>query len=82
MLYQRKKCRDLFDLAVALEGGATDPDRIVAVFSRYMEHGGHRVSRAEIERNIDAKLRDPQFVGDLSPLLAAGFEWETAVPLR
>ena len=23
-------------------------------------------------------LRDPQFIGDLGPLLAAGFEWETA----
>lgn len=77
-LYQRKKCRDLFDLAVALEHGNANPDRIVAAFSRYMEHGGHRVSRAEFERNIGAKLRDPQFVGDIKPLLAAGFEWETA----
>ena len=77
-LYQRKKCRDLFDLAVALEHGTADPDRIVAAFSRYMEHGAHRVSRAEFERNIDAKLRDPQFSGDLNPLLTTGFEWALA----
>lgn len=76
-LYQRKKCRDLFDLAVALERGAVDPERIVVVFSRYMEHGGYRVSRAEFEKNIEAKLRDSQFTGDIGPLLAAGFEWDS-----
>lgn len=77
-LYQRKKGRDLFDLAIALERGAVDPDRIVAAFMHYMEHGGHRVSRAEFERNIEAKLRDPQFGGDIGPLLATGFEWDSA----
>jgi hypothetical protein len=43
-----------------------------------LEHGGHRVSRAEFERNIEAKLRDPQFGGDIGPLLATGFEWDSA----
>jgi predicted nucleotidyltransferase component of viral defense system len=77
-LYQRKKSRDLFDLAIALERGAVDPERIVSAFSRYMEHGGHRVSRAEFEQNLEDKLRDPQFNGDLGPLLGAGFEWDSA----
>jgi predicted nucleotidyltransferase component of viral defense system len=77
-LYQRKKGRDLFDLAVALERETVDPDRIVAAFTRYMEHGGHRVSRAEFERNIEAKLHDPQFGADIGPLLATGFEWNSA----
>jgi len=75
-LYQRKKCRDLFDLAIALTQGAVDPDRIVTAFLRYMEYGGNRVSRAEFERNMDAKLCDHQFTGDIKPLLAAGVEWE------
>jgi hypothetical protein len=43
-----------------------------------MEHGGHRASRAEFERNIEAKLRGPQFNADIWPLLAAGFEWNSA----
>lgn len=76
-LYQRRKSRDLFDLAVALERGTVDPERIVAAFLKYMDHGGQRVSRAEFERNIEAKLRDPQFNGDIGPLLAAGFEWDS-----
>jgi predicted nucleotidyltransferase component of viral defense system len=76
-LYQRKKSRDLFDLAVALGHGKVDPGRIVAAFLRYMDHGGHRISRAEFERNIEAKLRDPQFNGDIGPLLATGMEWDS-----
>ena len=74
-LYQRKKNRDLFDLAVALETAAVNPERIVTAFLRYMEHGGNRASRAEFERNIAGKLRDQQFNSDIGPLLAATFDW-------
>jgi predicted nucleotidyltransferase component of viral defense system len=76
-LYQRKKSRDLFDLAVALERGTVDPARIVAAFTRYMDHSGRRVSRAEFEQNMHAKLRDPRFGADIGPLLAHGFEWDS-----
>ncbi len=75
-LYQRKQGRDLFDLAVALERATVNPGRIVAAFSRYMEHGGHQVTRAQFEQNIKGKLRDPQFNTDLGPLLAAGYSWD------
>lgn len=50
-LYQRKQGRDLFDLAVALGSGRTDPERIANAFLRYMEHeqkqGDARAVRAE-----------------------------------
>lgn len=75
-LYQRKKSRDLFDLAVALDQGLADPTRIIAAFSAYMEHGGHRVSRAEFEHNMNAKLRDRLFTADIGPLLAPGHAWD------
>lgn len=81
-LYQRKKGRDLFDLAVALDRDATDPARIVAAFTEYMAHGGHRVTRAQFEQNLSAKLRDPQFNGDIGPLLAAGFAWDAEKAAR
>ena len=77
-LYQRKKGRDLFDLAIALEKGTVDPDRIAAAFSDYMDHGGHRVTRAEFERNLAAKLGDPQFDADIGALLAPGYAWDGA----
>ncbi len=75
-LYQRRKGRDLFDLAVALEESVIDPDRVILAFSKYMERGGHDVTRARFEQNIEAKLRDPQFNADIGPLLATGFSWD------
>lgn len=70
-LYQRRKGRDLFDLAVALENQNVDPERVVAAFQEYMKHGGHRVSRTQFEENLAAKLTDPRFTADIGPLLAA-----------
>ena len=77
-LYQRRKGRDLFDMATALSQGGVDPARIVAAFSRYMSEGGHRVTRAVLEENLAAKLEDKRFVSDIPPLLAADQDWNAA----
>ena len=74
-LYQRRKGRDLFDLARALEHGAAEPAKIVEAFQQYMEHRGHVVARSEFEENLGRKLLDPDFGADLGPLLAGGYEW-------
>ena len=74
-LYQRRKGRDLFDLATALTQGKAHPGRIVAAFSRYMLEGGHHVTRAVFEENLLSKLQDKRFVSDLPPLLATGQDW-------
>lgn len=74
-LYQRKQGRDLFDLAIALQSGQANAARIANAFSRYMDHEGHRVTRAQFEENLALKLEDPQFVADIGPLLSAGYEW-------
>lgn len=75
-LYQRKKGRDLFDLALALKHDGVDPARIVSVFQAYMMYNGHQVTRALFEQNLYEKLTDPQFTADISPLLAAGVSWD------
>jgi len=75
-LYQRKAGRDLFDLAVALANGRVDPQRIVAAFLQYMAHEGHPISRAVFEKNLAAKMRDPDFLADISPLLSDGYTWD------
>jgi len=76
-LYQRKKGRDLFDLATALAVPGVSPARIIATFTEYMERGGHHVTRALFEKNIDAKLHDTQFTADIGPLLAATHKWDS-----
>lgn len=78
-LYQRKKGRDLLDLAVGLRRGELDPRQVVAAFSEYMARSGGRVTRAMFEQNLSLKLADPQFRADISPLLATGFDWDVDV---
>jgi predicted nucleotidyltransferase component of viral defense system len=75
-LYQRRKGRDLFDLEAGLQRPGVDPARIVDAFRRYIEHGGHRISQAQFQQNLDAKLADPTFMTDMSPLLAGGERWD------
>ncbi|WP_439102350.1 nucleotidyl transferase AbiEii/AbiGii toxin family protein [Congregibacter sp.] len=77
-LYQRKKGRDLFDLAIALDHGDADPKKIVAAFYAYMEHGGFTVTKTQFQANVTAKLNDKNFASDIGPLLAASYEWDLA----
>ncbi len=75
-LYQRKKGRDLFDLAAALQSSEVSSQRVVDAFTQCLAHGGHQVRRAQFEANLFRKLRDPVFAGDLAPLLASGYTWD------
>ena len=81
-LYQRRKGRDLFDLWLCLKGKRINPQRTVECFSRYMEHEGHPVSRAQFEQNLHDKQTDPAFMGDIAPLLSAAVVYESAEALR
>ncbi len=75
-LYQRKKGRDLFDLATARDSAEVDPDRVVEGFVHYLERDGRRVSRAEFEANLADKLQDADFLADLRPLIASGVRYD------
>lgn len=75
-LYQRRKGRDLFDLWWAARATDVPAGGVVECCRRYLDQDGHRVSRALFEANLAAKLEDPQFAADLTPLLTAGTEWD------
>lgn len=75
-LYQRKKGRDLFDIWKACTNTVAQPERVVNCFLHYMEHVGHKVSRAEFEKNLYEKLDDPRFLEDIGPLLMIDSEWD------
>ena len=77
-LYQRKKGRDLYDLWLALTSLEVDDEKVVDCFVRYLEHDGLAVSRAEFEGNLNGKLRNRSFLGDIPPLLPTGVSYDVA----
>jgi hypothetical protein len=71
-LLQRDKGRDLFDLAHGLDVfRGLNADRVVGCLLLYLERSNLRISRAEAERRMFAKLVRPRFLADLRPLLSA-----------
>jgi len=75
-LYQRKKGRDLFDLALGLDHVEVDPDRLVAAFEAYMRFGETPVTRAQFEANMAAKMGDETFLDDVQTLLRTDLEYD------
>ena len=78
-LYQRKKGRDLFDLAVALDHPEADPERIIEIMYAYLDHSGRKVTKRQFENNFANKLKDQNFVADIGPLIATEYEWNVDV---
>lgn len=71
-LLQRDKGRDLYDLAHALERfEGLDAVRVAALFVRYLEGAGQKISRAQAQQRMFAKLVNPRFILDMRPLLPA-----------
>lgn len=69
-LYQRKKGRDLFDLAYALEHNVVDAERLLTCFCQYMmASSGSVPTYREFCMNMDAKLEDADFLIDTQPIL-------------
>ena len=52
-----------------------DPERVITCFGRYLDNDGLRISRAEFERNMAAKLVDETSTRDIEPLLAPRAAW-------
>ena len=82
-LYQRRRGRDLFDLWDALRRGRVQRARVVQAFEAYLEAEGLRVTRAQFERNLEAKVGSRPFLTEVVPMLVAGVEYdgETAAEL-
>lgn len=84
-LYQRRKGRDVFDLARALERDPPpDAAAILKCFVAYMERDGNRVSRAEFEKNLVAKRNNLEFMSDIKaylPVEAARYDPAAALDL-
>ncbi len=69
-LLQRDKGRDLVDLSHALAAfDGLDAGLVIEVLQRYLVAQGLRLSRAQAEERMFAKLNNPGFLADIRPLL-------------
>ena len=78
-LYQRKKGRDLFDLAYALENAEVDAGEVVRCYRRYM---GFVVDAPPTYKqfiaNMEEKMANADFIGDTTKLLRPGISFDPA----
>ena len=71
-LLQRERGRDLFDIAQGLNAfQELDTTCVVRCLIFHLERSGLRITRAEAERRMFAKLRKPRLMQDVRPLLPA-----------
>jgi len=69
-LLQRRKGRDLFDLNEGLRQLPLAPEKVVASFDHYLTHEGTKITRANAEERMFAKLTR-SLTDDIAPLLSA-----------
>ena len=76
-LYQRQKGRDLFDLDYAIIQGGLDYDKLIHCFCEYMMVStGYIPTTKELLNNLDDKLKDSEFTGDITALLRKETKWD------
>ncbi|MCQ2176182.1 MAG: nucleotidyl transferase AbiEii/AbiGii toxin family protein [Bacteroidales bacterium] len=79
-LYQRLKGRDLYDLYVALTNGKVDDEKVIECYKRYMGFVvEHLPTWKEFMLNMDEKMCNTEFIGDVSQLLRAGDNFDPTV---
>lgn len=71
-LLQRDKGRDLYDLAHGLVVFKDiNLDRLIEMFQRYLALSDQKISRAQAQQRMLAKLANPRLLLDMRPLLPA-----------
>jgi predicted nucleotidyltransferase component of viral defense system len=82
-LYERRKGRDLYDLFRALQEEQLNTDEVITCFLKYMDNEGKTPSYSLYIKNMEAKMQNEEFLGDIQALLRPGtiFEPLTAYEL-
>lgn len=83
-LYQRKKGRDLYDLYTALNSDVSlSREKIIQVYNHYMKKEVTGIPSSEIYlKNIEAKMRDRDFLGDTTALLSPNIMYDPSDGFR
>ena len=75
-LYQRRKGRDLFDMWFAITQNGVNSTRIIEAWKFYMKQEDNSVSQKEFLENMEKKISDQDFLGDMEGLLRPGLTYE------
>jgi len=75
-LYQRRKGRDLFDIWFAMQQSNVDPNAIIEAWNFYMKEEGNNVTQKEFLENMEKKILDQDFSGDMEGLLRPGLSYK------
>ncbi len=75
-LYQRKKGRDLFDLWYALNTAEVNVEKVIEAFKYYMNEESNNVTQKEFLENMEKKIEDADFIGDMNGLLRSGIVYD------
>lgn len=75
-LYQRKKGRDLFDLWYALNNAEVNIEKVIEAFKHYMNEEGNEVTQKEFIKNMEKKIGDADFTGDMNGLLRSDIKYD------
>lgn len=76
-LYQRKKGRDLFDLYHALTNLDLNASALIKCYKEYMAFSVEKPpTQKQFVLNMEEKMQDPDFEGDIYGLLRPGVEYD------
>jgi predicted nucleotidyltransferase component of viral defense system len=76
-LYQRSKGRDLFDLYWAYQHHDIDTEKLLQCYRAYLnESEGTAPTQREFILNMEEKMKDPEFLGDIHIILRPGIEYD------
>jgi predicted nucleotidyltransferase component of viral defense system len=76
-LYQRRKGRDLFDLAHICTVVDLNLAKVIECYKRYITFpDNHLPTMYEFAANLEAKMADKAFRDDVRPMLGAGIEYD------
>lgn len=74
-LYQRRKGRDLFDMWFAITQANVNTDKIIEAWEFYMKEENNSVTQKEFSDNMEKKIADHDFLGDMVGLLRPGLSY-------
>jgi len=76
-LYQRSKGRDLFDIYYTYINKNLESEKIIKGFYEYLKNENLNISKSDFISNMEAKLMNSEFTGDITALLRTSVDYNS-----